>query len=604
MPVTLNKWLNTWANADFRNHTNENWASIEQAINTLERDAAANTITSSPTLFGNQPVTFDLINKQVIVPTTTALMFRNTRYLLPNTTIQLLNDGSLYQVLFFNPKTNTFKVKNTGVLPPFDKDDITIAVIDFFSNNVYAVGKYKVIGKPSIPKEEISNSISSFPIISADNPTVFDFIAGTIKIISGTSIYVRNTRYQLPNTTISMLDSSLSMHQILFYNPKTSTYEVKPGSQISSVSDDSIIIAVMDLRNKNAYALGNYIVNSKAGTKDKVYQFSDEEIVGTYTPTSVEVINGTVEGGFDERTVMVNDVYALWDTLMSENPNYIKKELIGYDHAGTLPIYKYEFTPTKPNNEINFPYKEFPKMIIGGGIHGNGQQDAGDRYTQVFSLYFFFRDICRNWKTNEILEYLRWNVRFVIVPIQNPWGFNNRSRRNQNQVDLNRNYDYNWKPGTIGENAYPGPSPFSESESRAMRDLVLQHSDAISLVDFHTRGGNPTDDKLIMYDMSKGNELFYPARTHVTKMTHRWKEYGFTDVDFYGYIIDVISPISKLHDWSTNVAGVPGLVVEGFANSGTAQPVPSNGEEIMRMNTELVGNWIWFVLKYYKNKSK
>ena len=33
------------------------------------------------------------------------------------------------------------------------------------------------------------------------------------------------------------------------------------------------------------------------------------------------------------------------------------------------------------------------------------------------------------------------------MPIVNPWGFANDERENVNNVDLNRNFDYNWRAG-------------------------------------------------------------------------------------------------------------------------------------------------------------
>ncbi|PNY88123.1 M14 family metallopeptidase, partial [Staphylococcus capitis] len=67
------------------------------------------------------------------------------------------------------------------------------------------------------------------------------------------------------------------------------------------------------------------------------------------------------------------------------------------------------------------------------------------------------------------LAYIRKNVRVVIVPIVNPWGFANRERENVNNVDLNRNFDYYWSNGSgtrsTGKN-YKGSKPFSERESR------------------------------------------------------------------------------------------------------------------------------------------
>lgn len=56
-----------------------------------------------------------------------------------------------------------------------------------------------------------------------------------------------------------------------------------------------------------------------------------------------------------------------------------------------------------------------------------------------------------------------------VVPVVNPDGLGEGSRYNAAEVDLNRNYDYEWDP--IATRA--GSQPFSEPETRAVRTLAL-----------------------------------------------------------------------------------------------------------------------------------
>ena len=60
-------------------------------------------------------------------------------------------------------------------------------------------------------------------------------------------------------------------------------------------------------------------------------------------------------------------------------------------------------------------------------------------------------------------------------------------------VDLNRNYGFHWNDTSVdsgssdpGAEAYVGPGPFSEPETRAMRDFVLSHSDIELGVSYHS----------------------------------------------------------------------------------------------------------------------
>jgi hypothetical protein len=58
----------------------------------------------------------------------------------------------------------------------------------------------------------------------------------------------------------------------------------------------------------------------------------------------------------------------------------------------------------------------------------------------------------------------------VMLPLANPDGFVADSRYNANRVDLNRNCDLNWQ----ADSPEPaGPHPWSEPESRAIRDFIL-----------------------------------------------------------------------------------------------------------------------------------
>ena len=61
-------------------------------------------------------------------------------------------------------------------------------------------------------------------------------------------------------------------------------------------------------------------------------------------------------------------------------------------------------------------------------------------------------------------------------------------RENVNNVDLNRNFDYNWKAGKgtdPDKSNFKGKSPFSEKESQNMRNLVQRIDNLTAHLDLH-----------------------------------------------------------------------------------------------------------------------
>lgn len=73
-------------------------------------------------------------------------------------------------------------------------------------------------------------------------------------------------------------------------------------------------------------------------------------------------------------------------------------------------------------------------------------------------------------------------VELWLVESMNPDGVANQDRHNSNDVDLNRNFPYNWGPiGVPGDGQYAGPGPASEPETQAMVNFMQQLQPDIAL---------------------------------------------------------------------------------------------------------------------------
>jgi hypothetical protein len=87
------------------------------------------------------------------------------------------------------------------------------------------------------------------------------------------------------------------------------------------------------------------------------------------------------------------------------------------------------------------------------------------------------------------------HLALYIIPLANPDGAvagtdANSGRMNGNGVDLNRNWDYEWQPeATHGtQPVFAGSSAFSEPETAALRNFILDHAiDAV--IFYHSAGG-------------------------------------------------------------------------------------------------------------------
>ncbi len=98
--------------------------------------------------------------------------------------------------------------------------------------------------------------------------------------------------------------------------------------------------------------------------------------------------------------------------------------------------------------------------LIFSAIHGNERKTAG----QVRRL----EEYLKNHK--DVLE----GKTVTLIEVASPDGWKASTRNNARGVDLNRNFPDGWKPGTRGEKYYPGTAPLSESESKALYDLILK----------------------------------------------------------------------------------------------------------------------------------
>lgn len=178
------------------------------------------------------------------------------------------------------------------------------------------------------------------------------------------------------------------------------------------------------------------------------------------------------------------DVHALYELLRSKYPNYIKKKLHGVDDWGNE-FLTYTFIPEVQVAELK---PKRAKIFICASIHGH-------EHAPALSTYLMMQQICDNWTSDPLLEALRFNVEFVIVPVANLSGYDDYTNKNRNGVNLNRSFTPYFGAQASGDpshDQYGGEDPFQEKETQFIAQVFDDHPDMDVCYDFHNFGSGST----------------------------------------------------------------------------------------------------------------
>ncbi|WP_145463963.1 M14 family zinc carboxypeptidase [Staphylococcus hominis] len=258
--------------------------------------------------------------------------------------------------------------------------------------------------------------------------------------------------------------------------------------------------------------------------------------------------------------IQYTDMYGMYDELCNKYPNYVSRKVEGKDILEDE-IISYTFKPeeqsfTRNSEEVEKTFKRF-KFFIVSSTHGNER-------TSIWVLYNLMKLICEKWQTNESLEFLRWNVEFVICPIISPGGYRNFTRINANGVDLNRNFDADWENGSSDKSSttYRGDAPMSEPEA-IVCDNIIKRENPNFVIDFHNfhAQSTPTSFNWIIGYSDKVNDI---ADLVLSKMARKWKkQYPDLPQDIVGFGYG--SPgiqVGSLTNYAQKKYGIPSSLFE------------------------------------------
>jgi len=189
-----------------------------------------------------------------------------------------------------------------------------------------------------------------------------------------------------------------------------------------------------------------------------------------------------------EQYTSYNECVDFFKSAQKTNPDLFKVETIGktWEDRDIIAV-----TITKDIKKN----REKPALFYTGTIHA--REWVGIEISLNFAQYILDH-IDYDPQLNKILE----NSTLYMVPCANPDGFEysrnhfsfwrkNRRRNSDGSfgVDLNRNFSVGFTPNKdMTSNVYSGPTAFSEPETAALRDFVLDHSNITIALDYHSQG--------------------------------------------------------------------------------------------------------------------
>ena len=278
-------------------------------------------------------------------------------------------------------------------------------------------------------------------------------------------------------------------------------------------------------------------------------EYVDTNLKNQLKPFVLPVPAGDGQGdNVDIANLDVATMYDLWDDLVAEYPDFLASSELGDDASGEYKLREIVFRCTL--SPIGNPARN---VIIVANLHGPGT--GGDTRMQAYLVYYFIKWILDNKETDPEAQWFLMNYAFVIFPIGNPWGYDNESRYNYNDVDLNRNFNAGWSSGT-----HKGASAASEPETQLLQTRITHYVESNTFygriksylfIDFHS---HLEDNSFLQYlpnTENLANDLSIVCRRY-------WKQVSTGQT--LGVTVESEGGMAK--KYAEEKVGIPGLVIE------------------------------------------
>jgi len=313
------------------------------------------------------------------------------------------------------------------------------------------------------------------------------------------------------------------------------------------------------------------------------------------------------------QTTTYDDAIAFWKGLPALAPGYIVETDLGEIQDVGKHTYKYVLTPPMQGRSG----KNMPHVFLVTSQHGHEK-------SATYGLYYLIMDMLNHSQEDPVLFYLRNFVKFTILPMVNPYGWDRPGsntqyfgiRQNENGVNLNRNfaglhwsdYDDNEDYNTVGSYYYRGTSPFSEIETQRIRDAFIADQTVDLMIDLHTNGIDTTQAPNITYIHVAGtnktgmatneaaDQYMCANKLHMDNLY----EVNLGNNVMYGTLVAPSDPHDlKCVDWgceSAKVCGVTFEVPPGSTTGYLGTKLSKYSPDLIKLCGEMIGNFIVKIL--------
>lgn len=378
------------------------------------------------------------------------------------------------------------------------------------------------------------------------------------------------------------------------------------GEWTTTVPDNAVYARFSVLSDTETY--GNFSLTGESKlynkTKVDVSPFEKNVTFGSFSSDWYKG-QGNDYSYFNSNT-LYSEMVTRWDSLVANSKGYITRESIGTS-SDNQTMYVYKMVPLRyKNNTGSTVPNNAPVFLIVPSLHGNEKSAA-------FGMYYLARDLVYDFDKNPVLNSIRTKAIVYVVPVGNPYGFDNKTRKNANGVDLNRNWGIDPEGITDPTSPYyPGAEPFDQPETQAIKSVIDNTVNLFYIVDYHTDGQYAATSWAEVNWMTYGYSVRYDSyylnsykasQFQIAETTENiQKEYN---VDTGGESIGSITwgaegaPRPTIVSYGKTEKNIMGLTFEG--NNGLPSEESAYSSMEQKINSELIGNWIKNLFLVFKD---